>query len=45
MPAMPEVEILLASCYGASFVRERIESILTQDAARLAIVARDRFDR
>lgn len=42
---MPEVEILPASYYGARFVRERIESFLTPDAARLAIVARDRFDR
>jgi glycosyltransferase involved in cell wall biosynthesis len=37
----PVVEVLLATYNGARFLREQIDSILTQDYARLRILARD----
>jgi glycosyltransferase involved in cell wall biosynthesis len=40
-PAMPEVEVLLATYHGERFLREQIDSILAQDYPALRILARD----
>ncbi len=39
--SLPEVEVLLATYNGARFLREQIDSIMTQDYGNIRVLARD----
>jgi glycosyltransferase involved in cell wall biosynthesis len=41
MGVAPRIEVLLATYNGAKFIREQIESLLTQDYDNLTVLARD----
>jgi glycosyltransferase involved in cell wall biosynthesis len=41
MSGLPEVEILLATYNGARFLREQLDSIMTQDYGNIRVLARD----
>ena len=41
MDASPTVEVLLATCNGERFLREQVDSILSQDYQKIRVLARD----
>lgn len=41
MSGLPEVEVLLATCNGARFLPEQLDSIMAQDYGNIRVLARD----